>query len=113
MRIALRNYTVAAVTLLTASLAAGCTKQHVTAKELDRVITTAIPVGSTPAQVASELNKLGIEHASYDSSARMIRAIKRKTWQSVFVEGWIQIFFSFDGDDRLVRHVLREGSTGP
>src|SRR5258708_756390 len=76
-------------------------------------------VGASRAEVESYLGQRGTEHTYVEHSttlpeySRTEFALIRETSRSRFVRGDIQILFTFDEHDKLVRYSLKEILTGP
>jgi hypothetical protein len=95
--------------LLTACVRSGRTK----VAELDQELRVAVHPGDSAADVARRLDSLDIQHSGYDHIRRVMMAeVEGKPgWKPVYRS--LSVTFSFDQNDRLIKHEVRETFTGP
>lgn len=109
----LRRAGVILVALLASSAWTSCTQHTMTVAEVERTMKETIPVGTTRERAIAILDSLEIEHSSYDSEKRTITGIVRNTSSTATTKSSIQVVLSFDAEDRLSAHEIREVFTGP
>ena len=84
--------------------------------DVERRLTRAIPLQSTPAQVIDYLNREKIEHSQYlrdSAQGNSILAVIRDKYKWAIVKTDYGITFRFDDHDRLIAFEVREHYTGP
>jgi hypothetical protein len=94
----------------------GCGSVKPSAKDVERDLTKAVPLQSTPVQVLDYLSGQKIEHSQYLRDAvqgNSIHAVVRDTSKWAIVKTDCGIVFRFDDHDRLVAYDVREHYTGP
>jgi hypothetical protein len=80
--------------------------------ELERQISTNLPVGSTIDAVMAFLDRKGIEHSPYLDKDRSIHAIVRPKEEALITES-LSIIFRFDEAHLLQEHSIESVLTGP
>jgi hypothetical protein len=84
-----------------------------TVGEVEHFIRESLPVGSDRVSVIQFLSDRGIETSGLQARSGTVYAIIQKTSGGPPVRSAIAMEFFFDDGGRLVRHVVREVSTGP
>ena len=80
--------------------------------DLERQISTNLPVGSTTDAVTAFLDRNGIEHSPYSDKDRSIHAMVRPKEEALITESF-SITFRFDEAHLLHEHSIKSVFTGP
>ena len=84
-----------------------------TVGEVEHFIRESLPVGSDRVRVIQVLSDRGVDTSGLQARSGTVYAIIRGTGGGPTGKGTIAMEFFFDDGGRLVRHVVREVSTGP
>jgi hypothetical protein len=90
-----------------------CAHKKVTAEQVERRISTAVPAGTERNRVLAILDSLKLEHSAFDEKTRTIAAMVPDSSKKAMITRSFHITLVFDTAGRLSSHTIKEIFTGP